>query len=64
MPPTPEYFEALGYPETEYIERIRFGALWTGQATAAYVIIVLGFNVFSPVRSRIRDSIANAAQEI
>ena len=62
--PTPEYFDALGYPETEYIERIRFGSLWTGQATAAYVIIVIGFNVFATIRNRIRDSIPTLPERL
>ena len=61
--PTSEYFDALGYPETEYVERIRFGSLWTGQATAAYLIIVIGFNVFATIRNRVRDSVRYLPEE-
>ncbi len=57
--PTPDYFDALGYPEDEYLERVRFGSLWMGQATVAYLIIVIGYNVLTAVRSRVRNGRVN-----
>ena len=58
--PPPEYFDALGYPEDEYFERIRFGMLWTNQATTVYFVVVFGIAVLSAIRSRMHARTASA----
>ena len=38
--PTPDYFELLGYPETEYVARTLFGMVWMNVAAAAYLVML------------------------
>ena len=54
--PSPEHFDALGYPGEQYWERVRFGMLWMSVATILYLTIVLGFNIMSAVRNRVREA--------
>ena len=54
--PTPEHFEKLGYPADEYIDRIRYGTLWTGIATNLFWVTVFGFNIMAAIQNRLRIS--------
>ena len=54
-------FEALGYPEDQFLERFRVGMVWMSLATIVYLSIVVGGYLVYTIRKAGKEQPADGS---